>query len=232
MNERCNRSNGESIVAASKNIRLCPSLKGFGLSDLLSEFNNIIEFALAWQHGSPGFPVAILDPVAVDEQVGEVVGGVDAEVPAGCNQREEECRDVSTGLGDAEKEVVVVYDPLADELLRPVVVAVGTVMIQEPGKFIVSVEEVADGHGCPAFNLSPRLLSLPDHFLKPRLHVFEERKQRGLSSFDEVFLAESSPAVLPFSLHMKDPCISLLHFDGDAFGPPLGGFYTFSSGMH
>ena len=114
MNERCNRSNGESIVAASKNIRLCPSFKGFGLSDLLSEFNNIIEFALARQHGSPGFPVAILDPVAVEEQVGEVVGGVDAEVPAGCNQREEECRDVGTGLGDAEKEVVVVYDPLKD----------------------------------------------------------------------------------------------------------------------
>ena len=76
MNERCNRSNGESIVAASKNIRFCPSLKGFSLSDLLSEFNYIIKLALARQHGSPSFPVTILDPVAVKEQMGEVIGEV------------------------------------------------------------------------------------------------------------------------------------------------------------
>ena len=118
MNKRCNRTNDKSNVAPSKNIRFCSSFKGFGLSDLLPEFNNIIEFALARQHGSPSFLVAILDPVAVEEQMGEVVGRVDAEVPAGCNQREEECRDVGTGLGDAEKEVVVVNDPLADELFR------------------------------------------------------------------------------------------------------------------
>lgn len=132
------------------------------------------------------------DPVAVDEQVGEVVGGVDAEVPAGCNQREEECRDVGTGLGDAEKEVVVVDDPLADELLRPVVVAVGTVMIQEPGKFIVSVEEVADDHGCPAFNLGPRpLLScLTTSSSQDFMSSKRGSSAAFLSSFDEVFLAD------------------------------------------
>ena len=115
MNERCNRSNGESIVTAPKNIGFCPSLKGFGLSDLLSEFNNIIEFALARQHGSPGFPVAILDPVAVEEQVGEVVGGVDAEVPAVCNPRR-----LLPGTGHVSsqgRQLLAVGNPVAGERL-------------------------------------------------------------------------------------------------------------------
>ena len=76
MNERCNRPNDESIVAAFKNIRFCPSLKGFGLSDLPSEFNSIIKLTLARQHGTPSIPVNILDPVAVKEQMGEVIGEV------------------------------------------------------------------------------------------------------------------------------------------------------------
>ena len=76
MNERCKRSNGESIVTASKNIRFCPSLKRFGLSDFPSEFNSIIKLTLARQHGSPSIPVTIRDPVAVKEQMGEVIGEV------------------------------------------------------------------------------------------------------------------------------------------------------------
>ena len=76
MNKRFNCLNYNLIVTTSKNIRFCPSLKGFGLSDLPSEFNSIIKLTLARQQGSPSIPVTILDPVAVKEQMGEVISEV------------------------------------------------------------------------------------------------------------------------------------------------------------
>ena len=80
MNERCKRSNGESIVTASKNIRFCPSLKGFGLSNLLSEFNNIIQLTLTRQQSSPSLLITIFNPITIKEQMSQVISWVNTNV--------------------------------------------------------------------------------------------------------------------------------------------------------
>lgn len=64
-------------------------------------FGNV---ALARKHLSPAIPVTILHPVSVEEEPGEVILNVDIHCFAAFNEGIEECRNLRSGLGDAEKE--------------------------------------------------------------------------------------------------------------------------------
>ena len=60
--------------------------------------------ALAWKHLSPALPVTVLHPVSVEEDLGKVIFHVDAHCLAAFDEGIEECRNLRSGLGDAEKE--------------------------------------------------------------------------------------------------------------------------------
>lgn len=95
MKNRFNCLNYNLIVTSPKNIRLCSSFNRFSFSNLLSEFNNIIKLTLTRQQSSPSFLITILNTVTIKEQMSKIISWVNTKVSARCNQREEECRNIS-----------------------------------------------------------------------------------------------------------------------------------------
>ena len=60
--------------------------------------------ALSWKHLSPALPVSVLHSVSVEEEPGKVIFHVDAHCLAAFDEGIVECRNLRSGLGDAEKE--------------------------------------------------------------------------------------------------------------------------------
>ena len=165
---------------------------------------------------SPSFPVTVSEVVAVKEQMGKVISRVNAKVPAGDNEGEEERGNVSSGLREAEKHVVPVNNPFPYAELGNCIAARGIGIVREPDKLIVSFKEVVYGSVKPVIDDAAVGFCLCNELLKPILHIFKQGKHFRLPSGDEFIAGHGIPAAVPDGLCVEYLRIASDHFESNA----------------
>ena len=84
------QTNTELPVLPSEDERFCISGYRCCMSNQTSVFSHVGKITFSRKQCSPSFPVTVLEVIAVKEQMGKVIGWVNAQVPAGDNEGEEE----------------------------------------------------------------------------------------------------------------------------------------------
>ena len=92
------RTDEELPVLTAKDERLRVSGYRCGMSNQTTVFSHVGKITSSWEECPPSFPVTVSEVVAVKEQMGKVISRVNAKVPAGDNEGEEERGNVSSGL--------------------------------------------------------------------------------------------------------------------------------------
>ena len=106
------QTNTELPVLPSEDERFCISGYRCCMSNQTTMFCHVGKITSSGEECPPSFPVTVSEVVAVKEQMCQVIGRVNAQVPAGDDEGEEERGNVSSGLSEAEKHVVPVNHPL------------------------------------------------------------------------------------------------------------------------
>ena len=101
----------ENVRLGSIRIRLC-------IGNEFSMLNGIIKAAFAGKNCRPAFVITVLYVPSVEEEMGDVINRVKAEIFAGLNQREVESRDIRTAFCNVEERGVPVYYIFSDFLLE------------------------------------------------------------------------------------------------------------------
>ena len=168
------RTDEELPVLTAKDERLRVSGYRCCMSNQTTMFCHVGKITSSGEECPPSFPVTVSEVVAVKEQMCQVIGRVNAQVPAGDNEGEEERGNVSSGLREAEKHVVPVNNPFPYAELGNCIAARRKGIVKEPDKFIVSFKEVVYGSVKPVIDDAAVGFCLCNELLKPILHILKQ----------------------------------------------------------
>ena len=168
------RTDEELPVLTAKDERLRVSGYRCCMSNQTTMFCHVGKITSSGEECPPSFPVTVSEVVAVKEQMCQVIGRVNAQVPAGDNEGEEERGNVSSGLREAEKHVVPVNNPFPYAELGNCIAARGIGIVKEPDKLIVSFKEVVYGSVKPVIDDAAVGFCLCNELLKPILHILKQ----------------------------------------------------------